>query len=119
MKGALNDKSFEFAKSIIRLCDEMIDTRKEYTLSRQLMRSGTAVGALYREAYHAESRADFIHKLAISQKECNETIYWLDLLHSCGRIPTHTYQFMRSEAVELMRIITSIILTAKRKREHK
>jgi len=80
-KNAIKDKSYEFALAVVKVCKTLITNQKEYIISKQLMRSGTAIGALYREAEHAESKKDFIHKLAIAQKECNETIYWLDILH--------------------------------------
>jgi len=70
-------KSFSFAIRIVKLYQYLVAEKKEYVLSKQLLRSGTAVGALVREAQNAESKADFIHKLGIAQKECDETIYWL------------------------------------------
>jgi four helix bundle protein len=79
-KNVLKDKSFAFAVEVVSISKKLMNEQKEFVLSRQLLRSGTAIGALYTEAEQAESIADFIHKMAISQKECNETIYWLDLL---------------------------------------
>ena len=73
-------KSFAFAVRIVKLYQYLVSEKKEYVLSKQLLRSGTAVGALVREAQNAESKADFIHKLGIAQKECDETIYWLELI---------------------------------------
>jgi four helix bundle protein len=73
-------KSFAFAVRIVRLYQFLCDNKKEFVLSKQLLRSGTSVGAMAREAEHSESKADFIHKLSISQKEINESIYWLELL---------------------------------------
>ena len=77
----LKEKSFSFALRVVKLFQYLQNEKKEYILSKQLMRSGTSVGALYREAEHAESKADFIHKLAIAQKGCNESLYWLELLN--------------------------------------
>lgn len=74
-KNILKDKSFHFAIRIIKLYKYLIENKKEYVLSKQLLRSGTSIGALVREAQNAESKNDFIHKLGISQKECDETIY--------------------------------------------
>lgn len=74
----LKDKSMEFAIRIVKLYQYLSDEKKEYIISKQILRSGTAIGALYREAEHAESKKDFIHKLAIAQKECNETLYWIE-----------------------------------------
>lgn len=76
----LQNKSYMFAISIVKLCQQIQGERKEYTLSKQVLRSGTAIGALIREAEFGQSRADFISKLTISLKEANETNYWLSLL---------------------------------------
>lgn len=78
-EGVLKNKSFLFAVRIIKLYEYSTNKKKEYVLSKQVLRSGTAIGALIREAQNAESKADFIHKLGIAQKECDETIYWLEL----------------------------------------
>ena len=72
--NALKDKSLDFAIQIVNTCRKIQNNQKEYILTKQLIRSGTAVGALYHEAQHAESKLDFIHKLAIAQKECNESL---------------------------------------------
>ena len=74
-KSIIKDKSFAFAVSTIKLFQYLTETKKEYVLSKQLLRSGTAIGALVCKAQNAESTKDFIHKLGIAQKECDETIY--------------------------------------------
>ncbi|MEO6327779.1 MAG: four helix bundle protein [Ginsengibacter sp.] len=74
-------KSFEFTLRIIKLYKYLIEVKKEFVLSKQLVRSGTAVGAMIRESEHAESKPDFIHKLSIALKEANETQYWIELLY--------------------------------------
>jgi four helix bundle protein len=79
-KGILRDKSFAFALRIVKLYKYLTADKKEYVLSKQVLRSGTAIGALAREAEQAESRNDFIYKLAIALKEAAETEYWLELL---------------------------------------
>ncbi|MGY8786949.1 MAG: four helix bundle protein [Fidelibacterota bacterium] len=79
-KNIIKEKSFDFAVRIVRLYQYLSSNKKEYVLSKQLLRSGTSVGAMVRESEHSESKADFIHKLAIAQKESNETEYWLSLL---------------------------------------
>ncbi len=79
-ENIVKSKSFGFAIKTVNLYKYLCNDKKEFVLSKQLLRSGTAVGALVREAEHAESRADFIHKMAIAQKECNESIYWIELL---------------------------------------
>lgn len=73
-------KSFDFAVRIVNLYKYLSETKKEYVLSKQLLGSGTSVGANIRETDNAESKLDFIHKLSIAQKECDETLYWLELL---------------------------------------
>ncbi len=75
-ESILTEKSFDFAIRIVNLYKYLIDNKKEYILSKQLLRSGTAIGALQSEGSFAESKADFIHKYGIAQKECNESIYW-------------------------------------------
>ena len=76
----IKDKSFDFAIRIVRLYQYLNSNKKEFVLSKQLLRSGTSIGAMIREAEHAESKNDFIHKFAIAQKEANEVVYWLELL---------------------------------------
>lgn len=85
----------------------------EYVLAKQLLRSGTAIGALVREAEHAESRADFIHKLAIALKEANETQYWLELLHKADYIDEKGFDSINQDCIELLKLLISIIKSAK------
>ena len=113
-KNVLKDKSFQFAIRIVNLYKYLAGEKKEYVLSKQLLRSGTAIGALQREAEQAESKADFIHKLAIAQKECNETIYWLELLFRTEFINKSEFENINTDAVELIRLLTSIIKSAKK-----
>ena len=107
------DKSFAFAIRVVNLYKYLRDQQKEFVMSNQLIRSGTAVGALYREAEHAESKADFIHKLAIAQKEANETIYWLELLQATSYITKSQFENIYHDALELFKMITKSIKTAK------
>lgn len=90
------------------------DDKKEYVMSKQVLRSGTSIGANAREAFHAESTADFIHKLAIAQKETSKTLYWLELLHASNYLDNPTFHSIHSQAEEVYKIITKIILTTKR-----
>lgn len=113
MKTLFTVKSYSFALRVVEVCKSLMENRKEFILSKQLLRSGSAIGALYREAQHAESRADFIHKLAIAQKECNESIYWIDILHDSTYLNASTYQQLSTDANELMSILTAMIKTAK------
>jgi four helix bundle protein len=112
-ENIVKDKSFSFAIRIVKLYKYLKTDLNEYVLSKQLLRSGTAVGALIRESEHAESKTDFIHKLAIAQKEINETIYWLDLLHATDYLSAKEYQSIQHEAIELLKLLTSILKTSK------
>ena len=91
-KNVVKDKSFAFAVRVIRLSKLLVSDKQEFVLSKQLLRSGTSVGALVREAEHAESKPDFIHKMAIAQKECNETLYWLELLRETDYLSTQEFE---------------------------
>ena len=113
-KSILKDKSFLFAIRIVRLCQYLAETKKEYILSKQLIRSGTAIGALIREAQNAESKKDFIHKLAISQKECDETMYWLELLKETNYINKEEFESINENAIELLKMLKSAIITTKK-----
>lgn len=108
-------KSFDFAVLVVNTSKELVESKKEFVLSKQLIRSGTAIGALIREAQNAESKSDFIHKLAIAQKECDETIYWLDLLFATSYITQKQHQELISLAQELLKLLRSSILTTKQK----
>ena len=88
---------------------------KEFILSKQLLRSGTAVGALIREAEHAESKKDFVHKMSIALKEANETRYWLDLLFKSDYIPKQQYEIVSGESVQLIRLLAAIVKSSKQK----
>lgn len=88
--------------------------KKEYVLSKQLLRSGTSVGTNIREAQNAQSKADFIHKLSISQKECNETMYWLELLNQSEYINDEDFKGIHSEATEILKMLRSSIITTRK-----
>ncbi|MFZ4590322.1 MAG: four helix bundle protein [Ignavibacteria bacterium] len=109
----LKTKSFKFAIRIVKLFKYLQTDKKEYILSKQLMRSGTSVGAMVREAEHSESKLDFIHKLAIAQKEINESIYWLELLKETDFLKGKEFDSISADAIELIKLITSIIKTTK------
>jgi four helix bundle protein len=113
MGGPLREKSFCFALHVVKLYRYLYTEQKESVLSKQILRSGTAIGALQRESEYAESKIDFVHKLGIAQKECNESLYWLELLHQSGYIPETQYRSLQEEAEELMKLITASIRTAK------
>jgi four helix bundle protein len=90
-----------------------VEAKKEFVISKQILRSGTSVGANYREAQNAESKSDFIHKLGIAQKECDETLYWLELLQATSLIEQKMFDSIYKDASELLKMIKSAILTAK------
>ncbi len=113
--NVIKDKSFAFALRVVKLNKLLVD-KKEFILSKQLLRSGTAVGALVREAEHAESTADFIHKMAIAQKEANESEYWLELLFQSSLIDAAQYNSIIMDIQELNKILASIIITSKEKK---
>jgi four helix bundle protein len=112
-KSILKDKSFLFAIRIIRLYQHLTEIKKEYIMSKQLLRSGTSIGALVREAQNAESSKDFIHKLSISQKECDESIYWLELLKATEYINELEFESLNNDAIELLKMLRSSIITSK------
>ena len=105
----LGDKSFNFAVRIVYLSRQLQEKKKEYILSRQLMRSGTNPMAMVREAQNAESGKDFIHKLSIGQKEIGETQLWLELLYATEYINEKMYKSMDEDAVEIIKILTASI----------
>lgn len=115
MKGnnIIVDKSFDFAVRIINLCKFLQEQKKEFIISKQIIRSGTSIGANVREAINAQSRSDFIHKLSIAQKECDETCYWIELLHKTEYINEDEYKSIHDDCISLLKIIRSIILTIK------
>lgn len=111
--NVLKDKSFAFAVKLIKISQYLNTNYKEFVLSKQLLRSATSVGANVRETNNAESKADFIHKLAIAQKGADETIYWLELLYSVKLLQQEEFESLHQDATELLKIIRSSILTLK------
>ena len=108
-------KTFEFGKRIVRICIYLEENKKEYVLSKQLKRSGTAPGALVRESEHAESRKDFIHKLSIALKEANETEYWLEMLREGNYLSEAEFKSIQYDCIEIVKILASIVKTSKTK----
>ena len=109
MENAVEEKSFQFAVRIVRLCRHLSETKREYVLTRQLLRAGTSIGANVAEAQQAQSRADFLSKTAIALKETTETKYWLKLLHATEYLTQTEYDSIASDAIELEKILTSIV----------
>ena len=114
-KDALKDKSFAFAIRIVRLSQYMHSEHKEYVLSRQILKSGTSIGALVREAKYAQSTLDFIHKLSIALKEANETYYWLSLLYETNYIEEKLFNSLLQDCNELISLLVSSVKTSKNK----
>ncbi len=110
----IKKKSFAFAVRILNLYKALSNSRKEFIMSKQLLRSGTSIGANIREALNAQSKPDFIHKLSIAQKECDETLYWLELLKETNYISEIEFDSINTDASELLKIIRSIIITSKK-----
>ena len=109
------DKSYAFALRIIKLYKYLISEQKEYVLSKQILRSGTSVGALIKEAEHAQSKADFLNKMNIALKEANETEYWLMLLKDSEYIDMKSYNSIYPDSVELIKLLISIVKSTKEK----
>lgn len=114
-ENVLKNKSYAFALQVVKLCRKLQEDKKEYVLSKQLLRSGTAIGALTEEANQAESKADFIHKLSIANKEANETQYWIKLLIDTEIINPIEGKELLVNCNELIRIVTASIKTSKTK----
>jgi len=112
--NVLRDKSYIFALRIVQTCQVVNNLKKEFILSNQILRSGTAIGALIRESEFAQSKQDFISKLSIALKEANETEYWLSLLKDSLIITESDYISLSSLCNELMRLLISSITTAKK-----
>ncbi len=112
-ENIVKTKSYAFALRIIKLYKFLIAKHKEFVLSRQILKSGTSIGALIREAEHAQSKADFLNKMNISLKEANETEYWLMLLKDSDYIDEKSFQSIHEENVELIKLLTSIVKTSK------
>lgn len=109
----LHNKSYAFARRIINMVKNIDCPYKMVSLTNQIFRSGTAIGALVREAEFAQSPSDFINKLHIALKECNETIFWLNLLHDTDFIGDKEYDSMAKDCKELLALLISSIKTAK------
>lgn len=112
-ENILKIKSFDFAVRIVKLYKFLKKEHNEFILSQQIVRSGTSVGALIREAEHGESLKDFIHKLTIGLKEANESKYWLDLLYATEFITKKMYDSMNKDCEELLKLLTASVKTSK------
>ncbi len=111
----LHQKSYAFAIRAVRLSQYLAKEKKEYILGKQILRSGTSIGALVSESEFAQSRADFINKLTIGLKEANETKYWINLLHDTSFISESMHKSLFEDIKEIIRIMVAIIKKLKEK----
>ncbi|HMM79687.1 MAG TPA: four helix bundle protein [Pyrinomonadaceae bacterium] len=112
-ESILSSKSYAFALRVVKLYRFMIDEHREFVLSKQILRSGTSIGANIEESVHAQSKIDFIHKLSIGQKEAIETNYWLRLLKDSGYIEEKLAESFLADCEEIQRLLAASIKTAK------
>ena len=112
-QSIVGDKAYTFALRIIKAYKYLSENKREFVLSKQLLRSGTAIGALCREAEHAQSKADFLNKMTVALKEANETEYWLMLLNDSEYINIESYDSIHSDCNELISLLVSIVKSTK------
>ena len=110
---AVQEKSFKFAVRVVNLCRYLQSEHKEFVLSKQLLRSGTSIGANVAESQQAQSRPDFAHKLNIALKEAYETNYWLRLMHATNYLNTQEFESIIADCQELEKLLISIVKTSK------
>ena len=113
MRNVIAVKSYHFAIRIVMTYKKLVEEIREFVLSKQLLRSGTAIGALVKEAEHAQSKADFLNKMNIALKEANETAYWLSLLKDTDYLDKDEYVSLNNEATEVLRLLISIVKSTK------
>ena len=114
-KATIQQKSRDFAIKIINCYKFLIENKKEFVMSKQLLRCGTSIGANTRESKNAQSRGDFLSKLSIALKEADETAYWLDLLQATDYIDKKLFESLNSDCTEIIKMLTAIIKTLKEK----
>jgi four helix bundle protein len=113
--SVVRDKSFAFSVRIVKLYQYLNEEKREFILSKQVLRSGTSIGANIEESLGGQSSKDFLSKLSIGYKEARETIYWIRLLSATGYLDNRQAESLISDAEELCKILTSILLTIKKK----
>lgn len=111
--GIVATKSYSFALKVISTYKFLLDSKREFVLSKQLLRSGTAIGALIKEAEHAQSKADFLHKMNVALKEANETEYWIMLLKDSKFITNDQYDHIIGECREILHLLIRIVSSTK------
>ena len=115
MENVSLDKSFDYAVRIVNLCKYLNNDKKEYIMSKQLLRCGTSIGANISEAQRGQSLADFTTKMCIALKEANESEYWLRLLYKTDYLEEKQFESIHKDAEELINILTSICKTSQEK----
>ena len=113
-QSELYSLSKHFALRVVKLYQYLLNNKKEYILSKQVLRSGTSIGANISEAVVAQSKADFIHKLHIALKECSETRYWLELLYASEYLTEEQFHSIYKDCSSLFGLLTASIKTAKK-----
>ena len=114
-KSIVLDKSKSFTVRIIKLHKYLTSDKREFVMSKQILKSGTSIGANISEALQAQSKLDFVSKLSIALKEASETEYWLDVLHQTNYLTAIQYDSIKPDCIELIKLLTSIINTTKNK----
>ncbi len=113
MKSVLKEKSYNFAVRIVNLYKYLSKEKNEFVLAKQILKSGTAVGALISEAEYAQSKPDFVGKMSIALKEANETSYWLSLLKDTSYLEINQFESLHADITELIKMLISTIKTTK------
>ena len=111
-ENVIKDKSMAFAVRIVRLC-KYLSEQKEFVMSKQILRSGTSIGANVHEAVYGQSKRDFTAKMSIALKEAAETEYWLELLHKTEYLQTEAYESIVADCKELCKLLTAIVRNSK------
>ena len=117
LNNPIEKRAYQFALRIVKAYKYLTRQQSEFVLSKQMLRSGTSIGAMMREAKFAQSRPDFVSKTSIALKEANETLYWIELLHDSEYIDDKTFESIHNEANEITSILASIVKTTKENSE--
>ena len=117
-ENIIKEKSYAFALRMIKAYKYLAQEQREFVLSKQVLRSGTSIGALIREAEHVQSPADFVNKMNVALKEANETEYWLMLLKDSEYIDEKTFVSIHKDCDELIRLLVSIVKTSKERKNN-
>ena len=119
MGSIVKEKSYRFAVRIVKLYQYLSEEKREYVISKQMLRSGTSIGANVREGLQGQSKADFTAKMSIALKEASETDYWLELLRDTGYLSDGEYDSINRDCIELAKMLTSIVKTSRDQRKSK